>query len=162
MPMLSPTPSLTLSPVSTTSDNSNHRPFAGGLLRSSIGNLERRAILGPCVAVIIDARCSNVGMPKPLLHLGNVSLVIERVGGGGRAPRGRANLKTERGRVGAHQLVNAVRRDRLVEPAGDVVAKRSEQRAGIVLAVSGGFKIFMDERIGAGMQRHIAGLPAFA
>src|SRR3954453_7459117 len=32
MPMLSPTPSLTLSPVSTTSDNSNHRPFAGGLL----------------------------------------------------------------------------------------------------------------------------------
>src|SRR4051795_6397840 len=34
MPMLSSTPSLTLSPVSTTSDNSNHRPFAGGLLRS--------------------------------------------------------------------------------------------------------------------------------
>src|SRR3954467_8998886 len=33
MPMLSPTPSLTLSPVSTTSDNSNHRPFAGGLPR---------------------------------------------------------------------------------------------------------------------------------
>src|SRR4051812_14843675 len=33
MPMLLPTPSLTLSPVSITSDNSNHRPFAGGLLR---------------------------------------------------------------------------------------------------------------------------------
>jgi hypothetical protein len=33
MPTLSPAPSLTLSPVSTTSDNSNHRPFAGGLLR---------------------------------------------------------------------------------------------------------------------------------
>src|SRR4051812_18882493 len=32
IPRLSPTPSLTLSPVSTTSDNSNHRPFAGGLL----------------------------------------------------------------------------------------------------------------------------------
>ena len=32
MPMLSPTPSLTPSPVSTTSDNSNHRPFSGGLL----------------------------------------------------------------------------------------------------------------------------------
>ena len=32
MPTLSPAPSLTLSPVSTTSDNSNHRPFAGGLL----------------------------------------------------------------------------------------------------------------------------------
>src|SRR5215218_5472197 len=35
MPMLLPTPSLTLSPVSITSDNSNHRPFAGGLLRST-------------------------------------------------------------------------------------------------------------------------------
>src|SRR4051794_41875314 len=97
MPMLSPTPSLTLSPVSTTSDNSNHRPFAGGLLRSSIGNLERRAILGPCVAGIIDARCSNVGMPKPLLHLGNVSLGIEGVGGGGRAAPGRAQLKNRGG-----------------------------------------------------------------
>src|SRR3954447_13773068 len=32
MPTLSPAPSLTPSPISTTSDNSNHRPFAGGLL----------------------------------------------------------------------------------------------------------------------------------
>src|SRR4051812_10799846 len=29
----SPAPSLTLSPVSTTGDNQNHRPFSGGLLR---------------------------------------------------------------------------------------------------------------------------------
>src|SRR3954452_12932324 len=35
MPTLSPAPSLTPSPVSTTSDNSNHRPFAGGLLRAA-------------------------------------------------------------------------------------------------------------------------------
>src|SRR3954454_5120562 len=35
MPMLSPTPSLTLSPASTTSDNSNHRPFADGMLSLS-------------------------------------------------------------------------------------------------------------------------------
>src|SRR3954452_7622844 len=32
MPTLSPAPSLTPSPVSITRDNSNHRPFAGGLL----------------------------------------------------------------------------------------------------------------------------------
>src|SRR3954454_15591507 len=32
MPTLSPAPSLTLSPVSTTSGNLIHRPFAGGLL----------------------------------------------------------------------------------------------------------------------------------
>src|SRR4051794_8061657 len=36
MPTLSNAPSLTLSPVSITSDNPNHRPFAGGLL-STIG-----------------------------------------------------------------------------------------------------------------------------
>src|SRR3954469_5263372 len=35
MPTLSNAPSLTLSPVSITSDNPNHRPFAGGLLRSA-------------------------------------------------------------------------------------------------------------------------------
>ena len=33
MPTLSPAPSLTLSPVSTTSDNPNHRQFSGGLPR---------------------------------------------------------------------------------------------------------------------------------
>ena len=43
-----------------------------------------------------------------------------------------------------------------------VVANRPEQRAGIVLAVPGGFKIFMNERMGAGMQRQIARLAAFA
>ena len=112
--------------------------------------------------MIIDPRRGDVGVPKPLLHLGDIGLVIERVGGSGRAQRMRADLKTERGRVGAHQLVNTVRRDRLVEPTGGVVANRPEQRAAIVLAVSGGFKIFMNERMSAGMQRHIAGLAAFA
>src|SRR3954451_11919000 len=34
MPTLSPAPSLTLSPVSTTNDNLIHRPFAGDLLRA--------------------------------------------------------------------------------------------------------------------------------
>ena len=37
MPTLSPAPSLTLSPVSTTSDNLIHRPFPYGLLRRSGG-----------------------------------------------------------------------------------------------------------------------------
>ena len=64
--------------------------------------------------MIVDARRRDVGVPKPLLHLGDVGLVIERIGGGGRAQRMRADLKTERGRVGAHQLVNAIRRNRLV------------------------------------------------
>src|SRR3954452_5090289 len=41
MPTLSPAPSLTLSPVSTTSGNLIHRPFAGGLL-SAGGELPGR------------------------------------------------------------------------------------------------------------------------
>src|SRR4051794_3542561 len=35
MPTRSPTPSLTLSPASTTSDNENHRPFSYGLLSAA-------------------------------------------------------------------------------------------------------------------------------
>src|SRR3954451_14365504 len=42
MPTLSVMSSLTLSPVSTTSDNLNHRPFAGGMLSVSC-DLPRRA-----------------------------------------------------------------------------------------------------------------------
>ena len=79
--------------------------------------------------MIVDPRRGDVGVPKPFLHLGDVGLVIERVGGGRRAQRMRADLEAERGRVGAHQLVDAVRRDRLVELAGAVVADRPEQRA---------------------------------
>jgi hypothetical protein len=41
--------------------------------------------------------------------------MIERIGGSGRAQRVRADLEAERGRVGTHQLVEAVRGDRLVE-----------------------------------------------
>src|SRR4051812_23882107 len=105
-----------------------------------VTHLECRAVLGPGSPMIVDARRGDVGVPKPLLHLGNVGLMIERVGGSGRTQRMRADLEAERSRVGAHQLVNAVRRNRLVELAGSVVANRPEQRAAIVLAVSGGFK----------------------
>ena len=70
--------------------------------------------------------------------------------------------KPERGRVGAHQLVDAVRRDRLVEFAGRVVAHRPEQRAMFIVAVSGGGEVIVNERLRAGMQRQITRLAAFA
>jgi hypothetical protein len=35
--------------------------------------------------VIVNARGGDVGVAEPFLHLGDVGLVIERVGGGGRA-----------------------------------------------------------------------------
>jgi hypothetical protein len=41
-------------------------------------------------------------MTNPVLHLGNAGLVVERVGGRGSVQRMRADLKTERRRLGAH------------------------------------------------------------
>src|SRR4051794_10256674 len=68
-----------------------------------IAHLERRAVFRPCPTMIVNARRGDIGMSKPLLHLCNVGLVIERVRGSGGAQRMRADLKTERGRVGPHQ-----------------------------------------------------------
>src|ERR1044071_3100723 len=47
IPTLSNAPSLTLSPVSTTSDNQNHRPFAGGLPRKWSVECVRLCGFGP-------------------------------------------------------------------------------------------------------------------
>ena len=68
-------------------------------------------------------------MPKPLLHLSDIGLVVERVGRSRRPQRMRPDLKSELRRVGANQLIDAVGRDRLVEPAGCVVAKGPEQNS---------------------------------
>jgi hypothetical protein len=61
----------------------------------SVRDLERRAVLRTGAAVIVDARCGDIGVAEPFLHLGDVGLVIERVGGGGRAQRVRADLEPE-------------------------------------------------------------------
>jgi hypothetical protein len=53
----------------------------------SITNLERRAVFRPGLAMIVDAGGGDVGVAEPFLHLGDVGLMIERVGGGRRAQR---------------------------------------------------------------------------
>jgi len=45
--------------------------------------------------VIVDAGGGDVGVAEPFLHLGDVGLVVERVGGGRRAQRVGADLETE-------------------------------------------------------------------
>src|SRR5271165_1463239 len=92
----------------------------------SVIYLERRAVLRPRAAVIVDARGGDVGVAEPLLHLGDVGLVVERVGGGRRAQRMSADLEPKLRRVGPHQFVNAVWRDGCVEPPGGVVLHRPE------------------------------------
>ena len=101
-------------------------------------------------------------MTEPFLHLGDVGLVIERVGGRGRAQRMRADQKPKLPRIAPHQTIDAVRSDRALQPAGVVVADRPEQRAGLVEGMPDGVEIVVDQAVGAGMQRQIPRLAAFA
>jgi hypothetical protein len=60
-----------------------------------VGNLERRAILRPHVAVIVDLRGGDIGVPKSFLNLGDIGLVVEGIGRGGRAQSMRTDLEAE-------------------------------------------------------------------
>ena len=82
-------------------------------LHGLIFHLERRAVLRPRAAVIVDARGGDVRVAEPFLHLGDVGLVVERVGGGRRAQRVRADLEPELRRIAPHQLVDAIGGDRV-------------------------------------------------
>jgi len=50
----------------------------------------------------------------------------------------------------------------LLEGFGAIVFDRPEQRAVVVFAVAGGVEVVVDQRVGAGVQREIADLVAFA
>src|SRR6266851_908059 len=52
-----------------------------------VPNPKRRAVLRPCFAPVIKPRRRNVRMAEPLLDLGDVSLMGERVGRSGGAQR---------------------------------------------------------------------------
>src|SRR5712692_8494434 len=45
-----------------------------------VSDPERRTILRPHFAPVIEPRRRDVGMAEPLLHLGDIGLVVERVG----------------------------------------------------------------------------------
>src|SRR5665213_3766398 len=85
---------------------------------ASISYLEGRAVLRPRSTMIVDARGGDVGVAEPFLHLGDVGLVVERVGGGRRAQGVRADLESEQRRIGPHQFIDAVSSDRPRRLAG--------------------------------------------
>ena len=101
-------------------------------------------------------------MAKPFLDFGDVGLVIERIGGGRRAQGVSADLEPELRRVGAHQPIYAIGRNRPFKLAGAVVADRTKQRAAFISAVPGGIEAIVDKPVGPRMQRQVAGLSAFA
>ena len=49
---------------------------------ASIRYLERGTVFRPRSPAIVNARGADVRVTKPFLHLGNVGLVVERVGRG--------------------------------------------------------------------------------
>jgi hypothetical protein len=63
--------------------------------RCLIGHLESRTVLRARLAVIVDAGGGDVGVPEPLLDLGNVGPVVERIGGRGRPQRMGTDFEAE-------------------------------------------------------------------
>jgi len=83
------------------------------IVRRLIRNLEGRAVLRPALAAVVEASGRDVRMAEPFLHLGNVSLVFERVRGGGctqamHAESVDGNLRLLR--IGEYAFVDAVGR----------------------------------------------------
>ena len=60
--------------VSRLADAGRYQSFS-----PSIRDLECRAVLRSGLAVIVDPRRGDVRVPEPFLHLGDVSLVVERI-----------------------------------------------------------------------------------
>jgi hypothetical protein len=82
--------------------------------------------------VLIDPCRGDVGVAEPLLHLGDVGLMVEGIGGGRRAERVGADLEADLPRIGLHEHINAIGRERFVEPAGAVVRSPQDPAGGTV------------------------------
>ncbi len=76
-------------------------------------HFKRRRVLRPVLPAVIEAGGGNIGVSQPLLHLGNICLMIQGIGGGGGTKRmhpqafdaGQPNLVG----VGLHEFVDPVR-----------------------------------------------------
>lgn len=100
-----------------------------------IHDLERWTIFRSGFAMIVNARRCNVGMTKPLLHFGNVRLMIERVGRRSRAQGMRADFEPQFAGVAAHDSIHCVRRQRLIHSPGAVIANRPEEGAVVIISI---------------------------
>jgi hypothetical protein len=80
--------------------------------------------------MIIDARGGDVGVPEPFLRFGYAGLVIERIGGDGRAQRMRADLAAPNSAAPAdrRQVGDAIGKERpprhLRQQIGDADARQ--------------------------------------
>ena len=113
--------------------------------------------------VIVDPGRRDIGVAEPLLDLGDIGLMVERIRGRRRAQRVGADLEAEERGILPHQLVNAIRRDRLFRPSacgcrgGDGRGRRCRRRRARPLA-----SIRRSVRWRRRMERHVARLFALA
>jgi hypothetical protein len=80
-----------------------------------ICHLEGRAVLRPHFPPVVNARRRDIRMPQPLLDLGDIGFMVERVGRGGGAQRMRpeaGDLDFQGSGIAGQHLVHAIGRDR--------------------------------------------------
>jgi hypothetical protein len=65
---------------------------------------------------------------QPFLDFGNISIVVEGIGGCSGAQRVSTDLEAKRQGVAAHEFINTIQGDGVVELAGAVIAYGSKQR----------------------------------
>lgn len=115
----------------------------------SIFDLEGRAVLGAHASTVVDPGGRNVGVPQPLLHFGDVRLVVERVGGR-RGPQGMgaepfdvdACLRC----VALHDPADPIGRQCEASfQAATVIAHGLEQRGLLVLPVASSLQVLIDQ-----------------
>ena len=100
-------------------------------------------------------------MAQPFLHLGDVGIVIKRIGRRGRAQRMGTDLESQSERVPSHQLVEPIRRYGIVEPTRAVIAHRAEDGALGVGGMMSFIKIVIEKLVSTGVERQVADPAAF-
>ena len=131
-----------------------------------IRDLERRGILRPGFTSVIEAGSADVGVAKPLLHFGDVGLVVEGVG----SSRCRKGVDAETGQVHTslhgveanHTVVDRSRGEGFVQVTGDRVFHRTEQGTARLFAVASSFQVVVDSFQRACMDGNVAQLATFA
>src|SRR5215831_3875666 len=134
----------------------------------SVFYLKRRTFLWPALPAVIQPCRGNVGMPQPLLHLGNVRVMSECIG----CSRGTQSMHAEAVHIGVDAYHSAVVPDNLLihgrwvqmlgEGFADVVLHRPKECTVEIVLVLCLIQILGDESLRFEVHWDVAHLVAFA
>ena len=110
---------------------------------------EDRAFFGFGVTPVVDPCRCNGTMTKHFLNFLYVCLVIERIGGGGRAKRMRPDAEIA--------MRETIDRGRIERPASGIILEWPEERP---CGMPCFFEVLLDEALGFGLDGHIANFRA--